>query len=279
MNSKYKKITSLVLLVITSVVVFSCYEKFDPESYNPPFTINGFTSSEEIAATEMVAYWPFDGTLTETISNTTGAATGTTFVTGFKGQALKGALNSYALADPSSSIINLSSFTISFWVNTPPPSTGIIGLFSLAKTDAFWGNLEIFVENGSTNTNGKLRTHIFNGTADKTFASDNVLNLFDAWVQMTITYDAVTSTYRLYANGTKVSTVTVASTGAIDVTNQGKIVFGTVQFMTTPSQTSSTGSQPWASYLTGMLDEVRIYNRILTDTEVYSLVVLQGKGK
>jgi hypothetical protein len=57
------------------------------------------------------------------------------------------------------------------------------------------------------------------------------------------------------------------------------MIFGTVQFQTVPSQTSATGSQPWASYLTGQLDEVRIYNKALTDAEVNALVKLEGRGK
>jgi hypothetical protein len=56
-------------------------------------------------------------------------------------------------------------------------------------------------------------------------------------------------------------------------------VLGCVQFQTNPSLTSATGSQDWASYLTGSMDELRIYNAALTPAEVNALVVLQGKGK
>jgi hypothetical protein len=56
-------------------------------------------------------------------------------------------------------------------------------------------------------------------------------------------------------------------------------VLGAVQFQTTPSLTTSHGSEPWASWLTGSLDEVRVYNTPLTQEEVNALVVLQGKGK
>ena len=49
--------------------------------------------------------------------------------------------------------------------------------------------------------------------------------------------------------------------------------------MTTPSQTSGASAQSWASFLTGQLDEVRVYDKALTPEEVNALVVLQGKGK
>jgi len=56
------------------------------------------------------------------------------------------------------------------------------------------------------------------------------------------------------------------------------MVFGCVQFQTDPSLTNH-GPESWASWLTGSLDEVRIYNKALTAEEVNALVVLQGKGK
>ena len=57
------------------------------------------------------------------------------------------------------------------------------------------------------------------------------------------------------------------------------MVFGTVQFQTTPSLTTSTGKQDWASYLVGQLDEVRIYNKALTADEISALSKLEGRGK
>jgi hypothetical protein len=51
-----------------------------------------------------------------------------------------------------------------------------------------------------------------------------------------------------------------------------------VQFQTDPS-IGCCGKQDWASYLTGVIDEVRIYNVALTTEEINALVVLQGKGK
>lgn len=264
--------------MMTSLLLASCYEKFDPESYAPDFEIAGFTAADEIAPSNLAGYWSFDGNYIESKSNDAADGVGTTFTAGFKGQAFKGALNSYVTADAPTEMINMTSFTVSFWVNTPPPSTGIIGLFSLSKTDGFWGNIELFFENGSSNDNGRFRAHIFNGTNDKEFASNGIPNLFDRWVHITVTYDGATSTYKLYANGSVVSTVDGNGFGNLDVANPGKIVFGTAQFMTDPS-IGCCGSQPWASYLTGTMDEVRIYNKALTAVEVSALVVLQGKGK
>ena len=243
MKNKYYKV--MLFVFVTGCILTSCYKEFNPKSYAPAFTISGFSSVKQIKSANLVGYWAFEGSYIDSVTNTVGTAVGTTFVNGFKGKALQGAINGYVLSDASSAISNLKSFTISEWVNTPPPSTGIIGIFSLAKTDAFWGNIEAFFENGSDNTNGKYRLHVFDGVGDRTYQVDNLINLFNSWVNLTVTYDATSATFKLYVNGALANTGTAPGlTGDLNFSGVGKLVFGCVQFQTTPSQTSATTSQP-----------------------------------
>ena len=268
-----------LLMAAATLGLSSCQKDFDPASYAPPLNIGGYTSASQIAPSNLAAYWAFDGGLIDSVSNTAGTNTGTSFAGGVKKQSLQGAANSYVLTTPSAKVTGLQSFTLTEWINTPPPSNGIIGLFSLSNTTQFWGNLEVFIENGSTNANGKLRIHINQG-GDKTYAADNVLNLFDKWVGLAISYDATTNMVKVYVNGSRVSAGTVNGlAGPLAWTNNGKVVFGTVQFQTTPSQTSATGKQDWASFLTGNVDEIRLYNKALSDAEIGSLAKLEGRGK
>lgn len=273
------KINYFILMAAVTLGLSSCQKDFDPSSYAPALNIGGYTSANEIAPGNLVAHWAFDESLIDSVSNTMGTNTGTSFSIGVKGKALQGAANGYALSVPSSKITGLTSFTLTEWINTPPPSNGIIGIFSLSNKSEFWGNLEIFIENNSTNENGKLRIHINNG-GDKTYAVDNVLNLFGKWVGLAVSYDATTGMVKVYVNGSTVSSGTVAGlAGPLAFTNSGNLVFGTVQFQTTPSQTTSTGKQDWASYLTGQIDEVRIYDKALSAEEIGSLAKLEGRGK
>ena len=271
---------SFPVIVICGMLLSSCYKKFDPKSYQPAFTVNGYTSVAEIGAGSLVGYWAFNGGYVDSVSNTAGTNTGTSFAGGFKGQALQGALNSYVTAAPSNAIKSMQSFTVTAWINTPPPSTGIIGFFTLSNTTHFWGNIEMFFENGSSNTNGKVRVHVFKNGNDNTYSIDGVLNLFNAWVNVAVTYDAASSTFKLYVNGNKVNSGTVANlSGPLSFADVGNLVFGTTQFQTTPSQTSATTSQPWASFMTGQIDEVRVYNKALSASDLQAMIVLQGKGK
>lgn len=273
------KILSSLAVAAVTLGLSSCQKEFDPASYAPPLNIGGYSSSKEIASANLVAYWSFDGNLIDSVSNTAGVSTGTGFSPGNKGQALQGALNSYVTAAPSANVVALKSFTVTTWINTPPPTTGIIGIFSLSNPKEFWGNIEVFIENGSTNENGKLRIHINNG-GDKTYEANNVLNLFDKWVGLAISYDETTGAVKVYVNGSRASSGTVSGlTGPLNFVNTGQIVFGTAQFQTSPSSTSASGKQEWASYLTGQLDEFRIYNKALSDEEVGALAKLEGRGK
>jgi hypothetical protein len=107
-----------------------------------------------------------------------------------------------------------------------------------------------------------------------------VSNLFNVWTNVSVSYDASSSTFRLFVNGAQVNSGTLSTvSGPLSFADIGNIVFGTTQFQTTPSQTSGTTSQPWASYLTGQMDEVRIYNKALSALDLQALIVLQGKGK
>ncbi|WP_338870274.1 LamG domain-containing protein [Spirosoma sp. SC4-14] len=273
------KITVLLGGLLTAGLS-GCYKKFDPESYAPALSIGGFTSSSEIGKANLIGYWPFDGDYIDKVSNKAGTPTGTSFTNGLKGQAMKGAQKGYMLFDPTDAILKMQSFTLGFWVNSQSTTAagGIIGLVNLAKTDGFWGNIDTFFENGGTGNNGIFKAHIQNGTKDAWVTKDGITNIYNSWNHIALTYDASSSTFVLYVNGNKVTTTTVDKFGGLQWSNPGKMVFGTVQFQTDPSLTTGSESQSWASYLTGALDEVRLYNAALNANEINSLVKLESRG-
>ena len=64
-----KKIIVMFFMASAIASLSSCYKKFDPASYQPPFTINGYSSVDEIGAGSLVGYWSFDGNLIDEVSN------------------------------------------------------------------------------------------------------------------------------------------------------------------------------------------------------------------
>lgn len=276
-NISYKVL--LVVFAISSFTISSCYKKYDANSFAPALNIGGYTSARDIAASSLVGYWAFNGSLVDSVSNTTGTNAGATFTNGIKGQALQTTGNSYVTFNTTTAIQNLKSFTVSSWVYAPQNTTGIAGILDIANTNSFWGNLLIYFENGGTATSANLKIHVNNNGADAWLGNYVIQNPWNTWINIAVTYDAASSTFNVFVNGSKIATKTIANFGNLVFQNATKMVFGTVQFQTTPSLTSATGSQPWASYLNGQLDEVRIYNKALSETDLGSLIKLEGRGK
>jgi len=279
----------MLILCFTGLLLTSCYKEFDPASYAPAFTINGYSSVNQIKHSNLIDYWAFQGGLSDSVTGVAATNNGTTFVNGFIGKAigLKVTNSAYVISDPAAALKGAQSFTISFWVNptfvdanSDGGIDGIIGFVNIANNSDFWGYLDWFIENGSNPTSATLKIH-FRGTpsSDTWIVKSGVTGLFDKWSNHTLTYDATTSKMTYYMNGSVlVPSATAPWTGAVDFSGIGPLVFGCVQFQTNPSLGTAGGSQGWASWLTGTLDEVRIYNAALTADEVNALVVLQGKA-
>jgi Concanavalin A-like lectin/glucanases superfamily len=278
-----------IALLITTLGLSSCVKKFDPSSYAPPLNINGYTSANQIAPSNLVARWGFNGNLTDSLATSTVAtAVGTSYSAGLLGQALQGANNAYVLSDVPTAVQSLHSFTFSIWVNMPENTNGAVGLMDMANDQVggpgFWGSMAVFFDNGATANTGVLKIHAFNVAGspngiDGWLGGYTVNNPWGGWINVAVTYDDTSSTFVVYYNGSSVGTSTVAGFSPLNWSAAKKMVFGTLQFQTTPSLTANTGAQSWASYQVGATDEVRVYNRALTSIEVNSLVALQRRGK
>lgn len=276
---KYSIKKGLPLFIICGILLTSCYKKFDSTSYQPPFTINGYTSVAEIASGSLVGYWAFDGNYLDSVSNAAATGVGTSFKGGFKGQALQGANNGYVISNLPAAIKNVNSFTIDYWINTPQNTSSMIAPVCITRPDQFWSAFEMFFENGSTTTSANMKVH-FNGQSEVWFTNAFLVNPWNTWQNIALTYDATSSTFTLYQGGIAKATQTVAGLGNLMFpANATQIIFGTEQFQCSPSIGTAGGPQPWAGYLTGLMDEVRVYNKALSAVELQSLIVLQGKGK
>jgi len=273
-----------IAAIMMGFALSSCYKKFDASSYAPPLNINGYTQASQIAPTNLVAHWGFNGDLKDSVSGTAATAVGTSFTTGLEGMALAGGTSAYALSAVPSAIQNLHSFSISTWVNMPASASGdVYDLVGIANSQNFWSNLDIFFDGGGTTTTDRLKIHVFNngtsGTGVDAWLGDFTVNNPYGWVNVTLTYDDTSSNFVVYYNGSSISNTVVAGFAPLNWTGVQQMVFGTFPFMTTPSLTSGATSQSWATYLPGSLDEVRVYNKVLTSIEVSSLVALQHRGK
>ena len=143
---------------------------------------------------------------------------------------------------PASASLSLSSgITLEAWVFPTASQSGWRTIIQ-REVDAYFLH--------ASNVSGPLRPAgggTFNGTV--AYVSGAAANPVNAWTHLAMTYDG--ATLRLYVNG--VLTASQARTGAIE-TNTSPVRIG--------------GNSPYGEFFQGLIDEVRVYNRALSQTEI-----------
>ena len=180
---------------------------------------------------------------------------------------------------PADTLSNLGSFTLAFWMNGVGPVVGgAQGLFAISNSAEFWGNLELFLENNDAGNEAFLKVHMFNAGV----ASDNgeewnevkIPGALGKWTHIAVVYDEKTSKLNVYSDGVAVIPDKVlggGSYGQVKFNNFNGMVVGTYQFQTSPSLTNH-GPESWAKSFNGAMDQLRIYDRALSQSEIQAFV-------
>jgi hypothetical protein len=269
----------IVSALALSFAVSSCTKKFEPSSYAPALNIGGYSSSKQVASANLIAQWSFDDSTIDSVSKTVGTPTGTSFSAGVKGKALQVAANGYVVSNTPTDVQNLKSFTTMLWFKSDL-NTVATGLIDIANSAAGWGNLTIFLENGGDATKGLIKFHINSNSKEAWSEVYTVPSPWKKWNHLALSYNQATSDFTLYLNGSKIgNALNVPNYGPITFQNAAKMVFGTLQFQTTPSLSTTAGKESWAGSIIGQLDEVKIFNKALTVDEISSITKLEGRGK
>ena len=321
---------SIKILCLTTVfsmqLLTSCSDNVDsnePLEYPP---IGSYNTSDDVNEENLVAKWSFDNSIADTKGGLTGTGKNVAYTEGIKGQAFQGSnvQERYAVYNNATAVGALSSFSFSFWMKcgqtvpdggAPGQGKGIQGIFSLVNPAGFWGGLNLFLENPDNARPNTLRLKM--GIENKRVAWGgqgpifNIDGAIDTWIQVVLTYDAVTSRYTVYKNGEKGTTSIYGTPYGpfTDVTgscvlygdnpggpdgsngnpnnaplygalvfatpNLSQLVIGSNQFSTSPSLTTTHGDEGWATDYAGLLDEMRIYKSALNASEVVALYKLE----
>lgn len=317
----------LVAILFTLQLFVSCTKDSIDKTNSPiPYeAIGGYTNSDDIAPSNLVAKLSFENNLTDSKNNITGSmGTNIAYATGVKGNAYNGSNSEerYAIADASSAITTLNNYTISFWMNTantvdpatPGQGKGAQGIFTIVRPLEFWGGINLFLENPDSAFPNRIRLKlgVENGRAGVAWRGQSVImnldNNLNTWIHVTFTYDSATSLVTGYLNGQLAANLSgfayapangvvgsapwfADNPGGIDNPNNapkyggfemvgtnGKVVFGTHQFETTPPQNNGS-QQDWATSYAGLIDEFRIYNTALSVNDVRSLYLLEKDNR
>jgi len=247
----------------------------------------GKTNPSTIAASNLVAYFPLESA-TGAITTGTGVtfskiSTAGSFVVGRRGNAFQGSTNGgfleFNLAT-ANVFKDLTEFSYSAWIKTPAPTGGAASAFSVNGGDANMGNFNLVIESQSNADSLALKPYIRNSTSEwqgQDMYTFKKANTTDKWIHVVSTYNKTTSVMSLYVNGSLVNTgikyagpvPTVGAQpllGALTFVDMTKFYIGAWGKLALGTATDS-----WMVYFPGMIDEIRVYNKALSDTEVKAL--------
>lgn len=200
------------------------------------------------------AYWPFDSNASDLINQNNGLVFAPVISIGTKNNSYSfDGYNDYLLVNSSASL-NVNSMTLSAWIYLSDLNDkGIIGKYDNhgEYSYVFWyKGGKIYFEIGSDN--------VFN-----TSVNSNVINQANKWYYVVGTYDQ--QKIRLYVDGILVASVNEnRNIGA----GSFPLCFGTVKY---DCLTTNIYANKLENYFKGKIDDVKLYTRALSDSEVLSL--------
>jgi len=289
---KFSNICTKVCLlgfILVTATFSSCKKDGNPNNLpdvNPADyegKIDGFTSTDEVYPKNLVAYFSFDENYTEKISGTAPTLTaGNSLVTGFKGKALS--LNSgylyYATQLAALKTDVFKSFTISQWIKISNNGSKRTMLMQLARPGVFDGSLDIRL-----NTNNFPATNIDVLKVGPRFSTigggsqDNINNTLspkigpDNWVHLVLSYNGLTGRFNVLANGINIGSFSDRGIGnnLFKAYEPGELIIGG-NYNVIPGKAINASTEYGA--MTGIIDEIRIYNTFMPDAIVKALYQL-----
>lgn len=302
MKNIFNKRATVLLAIV--IIAASCTKVDRDDNFakgDPPPVPGGFTNSSQVAATNLLAYWNFNGSNNETKSSSAPlVAINSSFVDGIKGKALN--LNSGYVLYPTISALSdanaIKSCTVSLWVKFKNNGSQASEFFALTKSTTSQSDwltiLNVAAETGRPATNQNLVFHSWIGTypSGNRNGGDNINDFgnegvdyqvvpkANEWVQYIMRYDGVAETIDLFANNIRVSNNNFrlrTGLGPIICPTPTQVLLGA--FPTASTGYTLSADQSWQAKLTGSMDELRVFNKALTDLEISALYQLEKQGR
>ncbi|WP_114784516.1 LamG-like jellyroll fold domain-containing protein [Botryobacter ruber] len=292
-SNLHTKVCSLCL-ALAATALASCEYSGNPNDLpdvNPADyvgKIDGYNNSEEIFPDNLVAYWSFDDTKKELVSDTepTSSLNDSYVEGGVRGKALQ--LNSgwvyYAKQFENFKTAELKSFTISHWVQIRNNGSKRTMTFQLARPGIQNGNINVILNtqlDPAANANILRIQPTFNTQAggfqdnlNNQLSPDNQPN---KWVHIVLTYDITTGIFNIWADGVKVGNFPNRGlTNTFYAHEPSEVIIG-ANYNSIPGKqvNNDTNFAP----MNGKIDEIRVYDIPLPDAHIRSLYNLGLAGK
>lgn len=296
MYSSIKVLNCLLGVLILTVISTSCKKDGNPNnlpSVSPDDyagKIDGFDSSDQVFADDLVAYWSFDDTKAERKTGIAPTQTsGDAFVSGVRGKAISLTMGYlyYAAQFPQFKTDALKSWSLSVWVKVKNNGSKRTMVFQNARPGIFNGNINFALNTNqyqpandsvlriqptfatvNSATGGGMQDNL-NNTKDK-------INLND-WVHIVLTYDITTGVFNNWANGVKVGNFpNRGTTNIFKAWEPNEIIIGS-NYNGIPGKEVSADAS--FAPMTGQIDELRVWDVALPDAFITALYNLGKAGK
>jgi hypothetical protein len=302
MKKHFSGISLALVCGMLSSVFIGCDDNNDVTL--PP--IGGYNNSDEVGAANLRANWTLDGNGNEGISGTAATSSvGVTYTQGVRGQAAS--FNNgyiYYASAVGGALASNQPFSVSAWVKaantmipggTPPANDHPWQYFQMARPGQLFGNINLLIEAGQYGVSsdtmvlksiysdaGGLQDNINNyGVAGTDFQVVKKAGT-NQWVHLVTTYNPAGGTgsqsiFRIYADTVLVSNTNFENRGAnsFAYTPHEIIIGGWYNNIPGKQVTGDT----WTTPFTGMIDDVRVWNKLLTPAEISALYKLGQAGR
>lgn len=234
--------------------------------------LNVVAADEGSLSEGLVAYWPFDNDFESVVP---GGPSGTTF--GGNPQLVPGIIGNAVQFRGFADYLNVGGgaelqppqLSVSFWIRRTGNMSGGEYLIFWAKPGSgpsVWAQNGWFFTIDDRGGTGELRLWV-NGDGNIVYHPAGDFNAYfpeNEWVHIVFTFDSNTGEGKIYRNGVPQWVGTYGNPTLISPSGD-------------PLWIGFNGPALNGAYLPATLDEVRIYNRILTNAEVQQLYALAGQ--
>ncbi|CAF1623546.1 unnamed protein product, partial [Didymodactylos carnosus] len=222
------------------------------------------SSCEILNDATLAGYFPFDGSLNDSGPNfLVGTSTGAFFISGKVNQALQ--LNSttpcyFQLKTTLALGTSNQAFTIALWI-MPTTLSGVLVYVSSLSTGAGW----CFPFLGFSSS-GAIIAQVTNSSNTVTSVNGPIIQTGPFWTHIVQTFSSTNGT-RLYVDGS----VRASSNGSTGGSYSASGVQNYVTLGSNQGQSCSTTGDIVLGQYTGAVDELRVYSRELSSTEICKL--------
>ena len=294
---------ALAIGLLGTVIITGC----DKDNDDPTLpTIGGYNNSDEVGAANLKANFTLDGNGNERISGATPTSSANvTYGPGVRGQAAT--FNNgyiYYAGAVGGALASNQPFSVSAWVKAS--NNGLAGgsvpannypymIFQMARPTQLWGNINMLYEAGQFPVASDTMT--FKSLySDAGGLQDNINNYGNPateykvvkkagtgqWVNVVTTYNPAGGTgnqsiFRIYADSVLVSNTNFENRGTNSfVYSPHEIIIGG-WYNNIPGKTVSLDD--WTLPFKGSIDDIRVWNKLLTQAEITALYKLGVAGR